>query len=124
MKDEFDFDNIGRKMSYSVPDDFFNSLTQKTLDNVKEKERLRPRRRISLCGYAIKGAVVAAAMVAAVLIFNDFGAEDDFYYTSSLAAAETYDQGINLALESISESEWDQLAMIAESDIFYTDNLY
>jgi len=39
MKNDFDFEKIGKKIPYSVPDRFFEDITKTTLEKARQRER-------------------------------------------------------------------------------------
>lgn len=119
MKKDFDFDNIGTHTRYDVPDGFFESLTQKTMQNIKAREQARLRKNTILRRYIISASAVAAAMI---LVFIPNIKDRDNIRMAKLTTEQSIDESIEFALASMSDSEISELAIIVESDIFYTDN--
>ncbi|MDP4268577.1 MAG: hypothetical protein Q8909_00475 [Bacteroidota bacterium] len=61
MKDDFDFKNIGKRMPYEVPDDFFEEVSGKTL---AEYERRKERKAKTVQFKAWISAVAAVVVLA------------------------------------------------------------
>ncbi len=67
MKDRFDFDNVGKRMPYTVPDGFFKEMEDNVLNSVacrrtEEKRVFRLSRRV-------KAGMAATAVASVVLAF-------------------------------------------------------
>lgn len=69
MKEEFDFNRIGKRMPYTVPEDSLDDIEKNVWAMIKEEKiRSKPKRNYRLW-YSISGGLVAAS-VALLLVFN------------------------------------------------------
>ena len=70
MKEEFDFDKVGKQMPYQVPDGFFKDITQATLAEAKRREQPEPARTALLPLWKVLSvaASVAVLLVAAYFL--------------------------------------------------------
>lgn len=87
MKTEFDFQQVGKRTPYRVPEGFFDTFQQQVMAEAKRRRRLRSRRRtlwLSLAGVA----GIAAAILCFVLPVghHDLVPEADNVSWSNLAA--------------------------------------
>ncbi|MFI3266513.1 MAG: hypothetical protein R3Y15_05105 [Rikenellaceae bacterium] len=125
MENNFDFDKVGTRMPYKVPDGFFDSLTEKTMQNISEHNK-RKAKILRLRRYVVSSISVAAIFTMALFLFFESGSQSKAVISSESQTilSSKYDKVIDKALESVSDSEIDELAIIAEYDLFYTDNLF
>lgn len=76
MKEEFNFNRIGKRMPYNVPEGFFDDMERKVWETVRtETQRSRPIRRRCLW-YSISGCF-AAAGITLLLVFNSMPVRQD-----------------------------------------------
>lgn len=69
MNNEFDFNNIGKREPYRVPDGFFDTLEHRIIARAKAYERRTlPRRRLWLTSIASAAAVALLLIVVSVAI--------------------------------------------------------
>jgi hypothetical protein len=61
MKQEIEFEKIGKNIPYEVPEDFFDNITQKTLQEIKRREQYQKK-------FFLPGRIVAVAASFAILI--------------------------------------------------------
>ena len=66
MEQNYDFSNIGRKMPYTVPDNFFDKLEENVMNEVKAQPA--PKKKATIIRMAIRAALAVAACVALFLI--------------------------------------------------------
>ena len=66
MEQNYDFSNIGRKMPYTVPDNFFDKLEENVMNEVKAQPA--PKKKATVIRMAIRAALAVAACVALFLI--------------------------------------------------------
>lgn len=101
--DNFDFNRIGKKTPYRVPDDFFDSIEQSILSAAAP----RPRRR-SLLKYA--AGITATAAAVALLLTVSGKATIDGNRAGGTELAQAFD--------NLSDSDRDCLLEIYQDDIF------
>ena len=82
MKDDFDFKNIGKRMPYEVPDDFFEEFSGKALAEY-ERRRVRKAKRVHLKAWI--SAVAAVVVLAGGVWFA-------FYQNRGLDSPLAYEQ--------------------------------
>ena len=135
MKD--DFDKIGKKMPYRVPENFFADMEQEIIRDCTPEKQAPVTRRFSWLKIAVAAAVLIAVSIPAVwfasapdsstgstIAFN----EDSLYaqtegkslYAESKAdkAAAAYESNIDDYIENLPEEELDAWVDFYESDIF------
>ena len=76
--EKFDFGMVGKRMPYSIPDDFFTEMEANILEQVKDDKpkpvRIQPKKR-PLMKVIWAAAMAVAASVAVLLVLNiDFAA--------------------------------------------------
>lgn len=69
MKEEFDFNRIGKRMPYTVPKGFLDDIEKNVWKAVKDEVMTSKPKRNYRLWYSISGGLVAAS-VALLLIFN------------------------------------------------------
>lgn len=74
MEQQFDFNNIGKKMPYTVPEEFFDTLEQKVMEEVQQHPASTPqpaqhRPRILHLRVLLTAAAVLALLVVATFTF-------------------------------------------------------
>ncbi len=63
---KFNFEHVGRRMPYKVPDGFFDQLVEQTIEKasaIQQKKRISPLRRYARALYTVATAAVLAAMI-------------------------------------------------------------
>ena len=74
MEKQFDFNQVGKRMPYGVPDGFFDRLQDNVMDEIKSSQpatTIKPKvktRKAWILRFAPLTAVAAAALVAILLI--------------------------------------------------------
>lgn len=113
MNKDFDFDDIGKKIPYRVPEAFFDNLQQEALrrSGVRRRFRFRPA--------VVWTMAVAAAFVTGLLLKPLFGPEQQPVGTvvapiDVVAVANTGDRWIY----EMSDEELEELAGFSEYDMF------
>lgn len=101
--DNFDFNRIGKKTPYRVPDDFFDSIEQSILSAAAP----RPRRR-RLLKYA---AAITATAAAAALLLTVSG-------KASIGGNRAAGTELAQAFDNLSDADRDCLLEIYQDDIF------
>lgn len=101
MKRDFDFNKVGKRMPYTVPDNFFTEMEDNVYLELNAQPPVKTRRHRTFMRMAITALTTAAATVALVLIldngshavhttdfaeveqaFGNLGAEDQVYLFS------------------------------------------
>lgn len=69
MKEDFDFDRVGKRLPYTAPDGFLNDMENNVWETVKlEMLPSKPKRNFRLW-YSVTGGLVAAS-IALLVVFN------------------------------------------------------
>lgn len=68
MKEKFDFNRIGKRMPYTVPDGFLTEIEKNVWEAVKDEAMPKSKHKYRLL-YSISGGVIAAS-IAILLVFN------------------------------------------------------
>jgi hypothetical protein len=82
MKEDIEFQEIGRKTSYKVPDGFFEQVSEKTLQKAKQREQNRRK------SIVLWRTVAVAASLAAVFLIGYFNQDPDLKTESNLIVQE------------------------------------
>lgn len=70
MNDNFDFDKVGKRMPYTVPDGFFTDMEDKLWEQLKEQPAAKPAKRRSAMRIVMAAMAMAAAIVGVVFMLN------------------------------------------------------
>lgn len=115
MKKDFDFDDIGKRTPYYMPDGFFEEMQQKVMTQVAAKKQRRYMRLVI--------ATIATAAVLAGIFFIP-----SWYQTSTaqhsgtdILAVETHHdtaEPIDKWIRDLSDEELEELVNFSEYDIF------
>ena len=112
MDNQFNFDKIGKRMPYTVPDDFFDTLEQNVMTEVKSKKR----------GHTIRialGVVLgAAAAIALIVTVNKFMVKDAATPSTEIDLEQAYCKAEVSAFSNLSDEDQDYLMEVYEEDIF------
>jgi hypothetical protein len=110
MKEEFDFNRIGKRMPYTTPEGFLDDIEKNVWETIKdEKIPSKPKRNYRLW-YSVSGGLVAAS-IALLFVFNilpDHQKTDDF---------ETFEQ----AFSNLSSADQDYLLTVYQDDLFINE---
>ncbi|MBR6828806.1 MAG: hypothetical protein IKM76_11775 [Prevotella sp.] len=105
MEKTFDFENIGKRMPYTVPDDFFTKLEESVMDEVKE-ETAQPKHRNTALRIALRSVLAVAAAVAVFFVVQPL-----------LSKSNASDfESIELAFNNLSADDQDFLIQVYEED--------
>ena len=63
MKEDTEFEEIGRKSTYKVPDGFFNQVSENTLRKAKHREQSHRKILITLRTFAVAASLSAIALL-------------------------------------------------------------
>lgn len=106
MKDQDVFQKIGKRMPYEVPDDFFDTISQKTLQKAKVQTKGRGSVRRLIWVFA-----VAASLVGVIFLAYDAGEKQQ----SPLSDIQT-SEPVKLA-STASDSQPENIAMVTEPSV-------
>ena len=116
MEKTFDFENIGKRMPYSVPDDFFAKLEESMMDEVKvqksEATALPERNKTVII--AIRSLLAIAATVALFFVVQPTLTKNDTISADDYASVE-------LAFNNLSSDDQDFLVAVYENEEFIND---
>ena len=116
--EKFDFDQVGKRMPYSTPDDFFKDMEANILEQVKDDKpkpvRIQPKKR-PLMKVIWAAAMAVAASVAVLLILNiDFAAP----HSSLPSQADKEMQAVDQAFAQLSSADQAYLLSVYQEDVF------
>lgn len=116
MEKTFDFEKIGNRMPYSVPDDFFAKLEESVMDEVKvqksEATALPERNKTVII--AIRSLLAIAATVALFFVVQPTLTKNDTISADDYASVE-------LAFNNLSSDDQDFLVAVYENEEFIND---
>ena len=116
MEKTFDFENIGKRMPYTVPDDFFTKLEESVMDEVKvqksEATALPERNKTVII--AIRSLLAIAAAVALFFVVQPTLTKNDTISADDYASVE-------LAFNNLSSDDQDFLVAVYENEEFIND---
>jgi len=116
MDKQFNFEQVGKRMPYNVPDGFFDQLEQNVIaevmpdDTVTEKSKVRAR----TVKMAIHTILAAAAAVALFFVVTKNLPSDD-------TQADTF-EFVELAYNNLSNEDQEFLIDVYEEDVFIIEN--
>lgn len=116
--EKFDFDQVGKRMPYSTPDDFFKDMEANILEQVKDDKpkpvRIQPKKR-PLMKVIWAAAMAVAASVAVLLVLNiDFAAS----HSSLPSQADNEMQAVDQAFAQLSSADQTYLLNVYQEDVF------
>ena len=116
--EKFDFDQVGKRMPYSTPDDFFKDMEANILEQVKDDKpkpvRIQPKKR-PLMKVIWAAAMAVAASVAVLLILHiDFAAP----HSSLPSQADNEMQAVDQAFAQLSPADQAYLLSVYQEDVF------
>ena len=116
MEKTFDFEKIGKRMPYSVPNDFFAKLEESVMDEVKvpksEATALPERNKTVII--AIRSLLAIAAAVALFFVVQPTLTKNDTISADDYASVE-------LAFNNLSSDDQDFLVAVYENEEFIHD---
>ena len=116
MEKTFDFEKIGKRMPYSVPNDFFAKLEESVMDEVKvpksEATALPERNKTVII--AIRSLLAIAATVALFFVVQPTLTKNDTISADDYASVE-------LAFNNLSSDDQDFLVAVYENEEFIND---
>ena len=116
MEKTFDFEKIGKRMPYTVPDDFFAKLEENVMDEVKgqktETEAKTKRKKTVII--AIRSFLAVAAAIALFFVVQPMLTPKDTISADDYASVE-------LAFNNLSSEDQDFLIAVYENEEFIND---
>ena len=116
MEKTFDFEKIGKRMPYTVPDDFFTKLEESAMDEVtvqKSETTAKPRRKKTII-IAFRSLLAIAAAVALFFVVQPTPTKNDTISADDYASVE-------LAFNNLSSDDQDFLVAVYENEEFIND---
>ena len=147
MKNEFKFENIGKKVPYSVPDKFFEDITKLTLEKAHHRERKIKRRKL-LVFYSSAASLLILIATGFLLLTNkqdksettivqsvteekvlqDIQSEEIFWSDTieiqiedepeSQPVLQTHENSIDILIAEMSDEELQQLEAVINGELF------
>lgn len=122
MKQEYDFKGVGKKMPYTMPDDFFAKMQANVLAEVEKEERKKRRHRSKLVKMYVAAASIAACICLVCLIgFSLMGTSTSDpsaanHGAQSAAAASV--ASVDKAYDNLSSEEQQELSATYANDVY------
>jgi hypothetical protein len=116
MDKQFDFEQVGKRMPYNVPDGFFDQLEQNVMAEVKPDDIAteKPKQKARTVKMAIRTILAAAAAVALFFVVTNNLPSDD-------SQADTF-ANVELAYNNLSTEDQEFLMEVYEEDVFLIEN--
>lgn len=115
---KFDFDQVGKRMPYSTPEEFFKEMEANILEQVKDDKQVPVRRQLKkrpLMKVIWTAAMAVAASVAVLLVLNiDFMAP----HSSLPSQADNEMQAVDQAFAQLSSADQAYLLNVYQEDVF------
>ncbi|GJH39535.1 hypothetical protein RCZ04_00850 [Capnocytophaga sp. HP1101] len=110
METDFDFNTIGKKMPYTVPDNFFDQLEDTILEEVKKIQPIpiRPKKNVRVTVFR---AILATA--AAIVLF--FIVKGVFFHQDTTVP------DVEQAFSQLDEDDQDHIIRVFEDDVFMNE---
>jgi len=114
MEKEFDFENIGKRMPYEMPEGYMSSLEEKIAAKCTEQKKPDGARRIRLWTTAIAIAAMLTGVIFVVSQKFNGASTPDNYAEVKDGYTEMFDQ----MLDDMSDEELSEYCDFVENDIF------
>jgi hypothetical protein len=116
MDKQFDFEQVGRRMPYNVPDGFFDQLEQNVMVEVTAGNIAteKPKQKARTVKMTIRTILAAAAAVALFFVVTK-------NLPTSNAQTDSFDH-VELAYNNLSNEDQEYLMEVYEEDVFIIDN--
>ena len=119
MEQNYDFNSVGKKMPYTVPDGFFDQLEEQVMNEVKaEPAKEKKSGKAKTIRIAIRTLLAVAACVALFLIVKKVLPQGDDTITDDFTSVE-------LAFNNLSTEDQDYLLEVyqEEEELIYDNDL-
>lgn len=109
MKEDFDFDRVGKRLPYTAPDGFLDDMENNVWETVKlEMLPSKPKRNFRLW-YSVTGGLVAAS-IALLVVFNLLPHDSSISF-----------EDVEKAFANLSSSDQDYLFATYQYDLFMNE---
>jgi len=117
MEQNYDFNSVGKKMPYTVPDGFFDQLEEQVMNEVKA-EPAKVKKPMKAVRIAIRTLLAVAACVALFLVVKKALPQGDDTITDDFTSVE-------LAFNNLSTEDQDYLLEVyqEEAELIYDNDL-
>ncbi|MBP5714162.1 MAG: hypothetical protein J6X07_05635 [Prevotella sp.] len=117
MEQNYDFNSVGKKMPYTVPDGFFDQLEEQVMNEVKA-EPAKEKKPMKAVRIAIRTLLAVAACVALFLVVKKALPQGDDTITDDFTSVE-------LAFNNLSTEDQDYLLEVyqEEAELIYDNDL-
>lgn len=113
MKKDFDFKQTGRRMPYSVPEDFFNEMEKNILAETTERKITSRQQRHTMMRRLVAAITTVAAAVMLIVAFN---------HTSKPAASKTDGlSDVEQAFAQLNSADQAYIIQVYQDDIFLNE---
>lgn len=109
MKEEFDFDRIGKRLPYTTPNGFWDDIENNVWETVKQEMQPSKPKRNSCLWYSVTGGLVAAS-IALLVVFNLLPNHPRSNF-----------EDVERAFANLSSSDQDYLFETYQNDLFMND---
>lgn len=114
MEKIFDFEQVGKRMPYTVPDGFFDKMEEDVMLDVKaETAQPKRRKKARTIKIAIRSAIAVAAAIALFFVVRSTLPKSE----PVLASADDF-ASVELAFNNLSTADQDFLIAVYEEDEF------
>ena len=127
MDKQFDFEQVGKKMPYNVPDGFFDQLEQSVMAEVTAGNIAteKPKQKARTVKMTFRILLAAAAAVALFFVVTKNMPTDDTQADTFEIASHTPTfrwENVELAYNNLSPEDQEYLMEIYEEDVFMIEN--
>jgi hypothetical protein len=105
---QFDFSQVGKRMSYTVPEGFFDEMEKNVMAEIKADKPQKKARTIKI---AVRTMIAAAAAIALFLVVTRQQPKD-------ASVSQDYFAYVELAYNNLSSEDQEYLQEIYEEDVF------
>ena len=113
MEQNFDFNSVGKKMPYTVPDGFFDQLEENVMNEVKAQPA---RKKATVLRMAIRAAIAIAACIALFLVVKKVLPQDNDTITDDF-------ENVELAFNNLSTDDQDYLLEVYQEELLLDNDL-
>lgn len=122
MEKDFDFNAVGKRTPYRIPEGFFERMQAETLERVAEEKRKKKLYRLK---WGVSVALAVAAMLCGLVFFPSTQPEP-MELSGEWVAQMSGEDAMDMYLQGLSDEELEEWMEFSENDIFYeltTENL-
>ena len=116
MNKEFDFNEVGKRTPFRIPDGFFERMQAETLKRVSEEKR---KKRLYRLRWGVSVALAVAAMVCGFVFFPETPKMEPLEHTTGLLATSNAYDAVDLYVQGLSDEELEDWIEFSENDIYY-----